>query len=99
MRSDEQIVLVRGKPALRCGRAIYFRRSEMLDGLGTSRLRAGAAPTLSTPGQQLVFDEQADRLAVVTAAGTKVGLAVVAVDRDQPDDDLEAFAMLTPARD
>ncbi len=43
MRSDEQIIFVRGKPALRCGRAIFFRRPEMLDGLGTSRVRDGGA--------------------------------------------------------
>jgi hypothetical protein len=41
MRSDEQIVFVRGKPALRCGRAIFFRRPEMLEGLGVSKLREG----------------------------------------------------------
>ncbi len=91
MRSDEQIVLVRGKPALRCGRAIYFRRPEMLDGLGTSRLRA--TPVASTPGQQLVLDEQTDRLAVVKAAGSNVAETPVAAERDQPEDDLEAFAM------
>jgi len=30
MRTDEQIVFVRGRKPLRCGRAIYFRRPEML---------------------------------------------------------------------
>jgi len=30
MRTDEQIVFVRGRRPLRCGRAIYFRRPEML---------------------------------------------------------------------
>ena len=30
MRADEQIIIVRGKPPLRCGRAIFFRRPEML---------------------------------------------------------------------
>lgn len=41
MRADEQIVLVRGRPPLRCGRALYFRRPEMLAEAGTSRF-AGA---------------------------------------------------------
>ncbi|WP_455465788.1 Ti-type conjugative transfer system protein TraG [Bartonella sp. B39] len=30
MRQDEQIILMQGQPPLRCGRAIYFRRKEML---------------------------------------------------------------------
>lgn len=30
MRYDEQIVLVQNAPPLRCGRAIYFRRPEMM---------------------------------------------------------------------
>ncbi|WP_019220051.1 Ti-type conjugative transfer system protein TraG [Bartonella florencae] len=30
MRQDEQIILMQGQPPLRCGRAIYFRRQEML---------------------------------------------------------------------
>ena len=30
MRADEQIIIVRGKRPLRCGRAIFFRRPEML---------------------------------------------------------------------
>ena len=29
MRTDDQIVFVRGRRPLRCGRAIYFRRAEM----------------------------------------------------------------------
>jgi type IV secretion system protein VirD4 len=45
MRSDEQIIFVRGKPALRCGRAIFFRRPEMLEGIGKSRVRDGGADT------------------------------------------------------
>ena len=36
MRADEQIIMVRGYPAVRAGRAIYFRRPEMLAGLGQS---------------------------------------------------------------
>ena len=43
MRRDEQIIFVAAKPALRCGRAIFFRRPEMLEGLGKSKLREGAA--------------------------------------------------------
>jgi type IV secretion system protein VirD4 len=34
MRSDEQIVLTSGNPPLRCGRAVYFRRPEMLRVVG-----------------------------------------------------------------
>lgn len=30
MRQDEQIILMQGQPPLRCGRAVYFRRKEML---------------------------------------------------------------------
>ncbi|MNL72734.1 Type IV secretory system Conjugative DNA transfer [compost metagenome] len=29
MRKDEQIIIVQGHRPLRCGRAIYFRRSDM----------------------------------------------------------------------
>ncbi|GGA64083.1 Ti-type conjugative transfer system protein TraG [Pelagibacterium lentulum] len=34
MRADEQIVLTSGNPPLRCGRAVYFRRPEMLRVVG-----------------------------------------------------------------
>ncbi len=37
MRSDEQIVMVRGHPPIRLGRAVYFRRAEMLAGLGAAK--------------------------------------------------------------
>jgi type IV secretion system protein VirD4 len=37
MRYDEQIVLIQNAPPLRCGRAIYFRRPEMV--VRTSRNR------------------------------------------------------------
>jgi type IV secretion system protein VirD4 len=37
MRTDEQIVFVRGRRPLRCGRAIYFRRPEMLAQVGPNR--------------------------------------------------------------
>ena len=37
MRTDEQIVFVRGRRPLRCGRAIYFRRPEMLAQVGANR--------------------------------------------------------------
>ena len=52
MRSDEQIVFVRGKPALRCGRAIFFRRPEMLEGLGVSRVRDGGDTLAMNAGQE-----------------------------------------------
>jgi type IV secretion system protein VirD4 len=37
MRADEQIVFVAGRPPLRCGRAIYFRRPEMRRQVGENR--------------------------------------------------------------
>ncbi|WP_332066270.1 Ti-type conjugative transfer system protein TraG [Bartonella sp. CB189] len=37
MRQDEQIILMQGQPPLRCGRAIYFRRKEMLSSVGKNR--------------------------------------------------------------
>ena len=37
VRGDETFVVVRGCPPLRCGRAIYFRRSEMVAKVGTNR--------------------------------------------------------------
>jgi hypothetical protein len=52
MRRDEQIIFVAAKPALRCGRAIFFRRPEMMEGLGKSKLREGAvahAPAQTMP--------------------------------------------------
>ncbi|MET3794019.1 type IV secretory pathway TraG/TraD family ATPase VirD4 [Aquamicrobium terrae] len=45
MRADEQIVLTSGNPPLRCGRAVYFRRPEMLRVVGQSNFgpaKAGA---------------------------------------------------------
>ena len=30
MRYDEQIVFIQNSPPLRCGRAIYFRRPDMM---------------------------------------------------------------------
>jgi type IV secretion system protein VirD4 len=39
MRADEQIVLTSGNPPLRCGRAVYFRRPEMLRVVGQSRFQ------------------------------------------------------------
>jgi type IV secretion system protein VirD4 len=39
LRDDEQIVLIQNAPPLRCGRAIYFRRPEMVarvNGTGTA---------------------------------------------------------------
>ncbi|WP_375681946.1 type IV secretory system conjugative DNA transfer family protein, partial [Bartonella sp. CE47NXGY] len=37
MRQDEQIILMQGQPPLRCGRAIYFRRKEMLAAAAKNR--------------------------------------------------------------
>ena len=37
MRLDEQIILVKGRPPLRCGRAIYFRRPELSKVLARNR--------------------------------------------------------------
>lgn len=37
MRADEQIVFTAGNPPLRCGRAIWFRRSDMTAVVGQSR--------------------------------------------------------------
>ena len=37
MRADDQIVLVKGRPPIRCGRAIYFRRPEMRSVVGQNR--------------------------------------------------------------
>ncbi|WP_336279642.1 Ti-type conjugative transfer system protein TraG [Bartonella sp. CB175] len=37
MRQDEQIILMQGQRPLRCGRAIYFRRKEMLLSVGQNR--------------------------------------------------------------
>jgi type IV secretion system protein VirD4 len=41
MRGDEQIVIMVGLPAIRCGRAMFFRRPEMLAIAGKSRVRDG----------------------------------------------------------
>ena len=37
MRTDEQIVFVAGRPPLRCGRALYFRRKDMNGQVGPNR--------------------------------------------------------------
>jgi type IV secretion system protein VirD4 len=58
MRSDEQIVFVRGKPALRCGRAIFFRRPEMLEGLGVSKLREGRSEKGPTVAVELLANNR-----------------------------------------
>src|SRR5215207_5403477 len=36
MRTDEQIVFVRGRKPLRCGRAIYFRRPEIVNAVAAA---------------------------------------------------------------
>ncbi|WP_426137371.1 Ti-type conjugative transfer system protein TraG [Phyllobacterium sp. SL163] len=45
MRGDEQIVFTSGNPPLRCGRAIWFRRSDMTSCVGSNRFhrKQGAA--------------------------------------------------------
>lgn len=37
MRTDEQIVFTAGNPPLRCGRAIWFRRQDMIGSMGENR--------------------------------------------------------------
>jgi type IV secretion system protein VirD4 len=44
MRADEQIIMVRGQPPIRLGRAVYFRRPEMLAGLGAAKFGALTKP-------------------------------------------------------
>lgn len=39
MRSDEQIVFTAGNPPLRCGRAIWFRRDDMISVVGENRFQ------------------------------------------------------------
>lgn len=39
LRADEQIVLIRGYPPIRMGRAIYFRRPEMRARVGTAKFK------------------------------------------------------------
>ena len=41
MRRDEQMIFIAGTPPIRCGRAIYFRRPEMLGVTGENRFKAG----------------------------------------------------------
>ena len=43
VRGDEAFVIVRGSPPLRCGRAIYFRRPEMVEQVEASRFFRAAA--------------------------------------------------------
>ncbi|WP_299682548.1 type IV secretory system conjugative DNA transfer family protein [uncultured Roseobacter sp.] len=43
MRSDEQLVFVQGRRPLRCGRAVYFRRPEMVEKLGANRFAKRAS--------------------------------------------------------
>lgn len=44
MRYDEQIVLIQNAPPLRCGRAIYFRRPEMVARIKDAPPRTGSRP-------------------------------------------------------
>ncbi|MFC7556407.1 type IV secretory system conjugative DNA transfer family protein [Pseudoroseomonas wenyumeiae] len=43
VRGDEAFVFTRGAKPLRCGRAIYFRRSELRDAIEASRFHKQAA--------------------------------------------------------
>ena len=43
-REDELFVLTRGMPPLRCGRAIYFRRPELIKQVAANRFYKAAAP-------------------------------------------------------
>jgi len=42
--ADEAFVFARNAKPLRCGRAIYFRRSALRDVIGDTRLQAARAP-------------------------------------------------------
>ena len=44
LRYDEQIVLIQNAPPLRCGRAIYFRRPDMMARVRGSASQAGSRP-------------------------------------------------------
>ena len=44
MRADEQVIMVRGQPPLRCGRAVYFRRPEMRELTAANRFAARPNP-------------------------------------------------------
>lgn len=44
MRGDEQIVFTAGNPPLRCGRAIWFRRTDMKGCVGQNRFHSGGKP-------------------------------------------------------
>jgi type IV secretion system protein VirD4 len=88
MRSDQQVIIVRGKPALTCGRAIFFRRPEMLVGLGKSRVRGGIERAKQTvlggqPAGQAT-DARSDRFAGALADYQAGRLKPAA-----PDDELE----------
>jgi type IV secretion system protein VirD4 len=73
MRRDEQILFAAAKPALRCGRAIFFRRPEMLEGLGKSKLREGSGSNSPAP------IEDRDRDAALHAAFDRLA-ATAAID-------------------
>lgn len=44
MRSDEQIIFTSGNPPIRCGRALYFRREDMIARVDVSRFAARQTP-------------------------------------------------------
>jgi type IV secretion system protein VirD4 len=45
MRSDEQIIFTSGNAPLRCGRALYFRRADMIDKVSASRFNQSKVQT------------------------------------------------------
>jgi len=53
MRADEQIVFTAGNPPLRCGRAIWFRRNDMINCVGQNRFHPRAARSGHLLGRDL----------------------------------------------
>ncbi len=56
MRTDEQIVFTAGHPPLRCGRAIWFRRKEMIASVVENRFHKTARDTV-VPGKSVGLGE------------------------------------------
>jgi type IV secretion system protein VirD4 len=85
MRSDAQIILVRGQSAILCGRAIFFRRPEMLLGLGKSRVQAGVpkagavTPETRTKLNAAIKARFTDEDAVAAGAATAKTVAPVSI--------------------
>jgi len=55
MRTDEQIVFTAGNPPLRCGRAIWFRRKDMIASVVENRFHKAAKASV-VPGARLSED-------------------------------------------